>query len=67
MILIIYYRAGTQFSPVRHDQLVLVPESFLFDKRLYPLFLSRVNTSNVGVNSKQKKADVTKIFVQIIV
>ena len=35
---------GTGFSPVRHDQLLLVLKNFLFQKRLYSLVLSRVNT-----------------------
>jgi hypothetical protein len=53
-----YSRAGigpTGLSPVRDDQLLRALKNFLFDKRLYPLFLSRANTSNVGVNSKYKK------------
>ncbi len=35
--------------PVRHDEILLVPKNFLFDKRPYSLFSSRANTSNVGL------------------
>ncbi len=47
---------GTEFLSVRHDQLLLVLKNHLFDKRPYALFLSRANTSNVGVNSQMKKS-----------
>jgi hypothetical protein len=40
------------FSPVRHDQLLLVPKNFLFNKQPYPLLLNRTNASNAGINSK---------------
>jgi hypothetical protein len=40
---------------LRIPQLLLVPKNFLFDKRPYSLFLSRVDTSNVGINSNKKK------------
>ncbi len=46
---------GIGFSPVCHDQLLLVQKTFHFDKRPYSVFLSRANTANVGVNSEYKK------------
>jgi len=39
---------GSGFSPVHHDKLLLVPKNLFSDKRTYPLFLIRANTSNVG-------------------
>ncbi len=46
---------NSELEPVRpdfrHDQLLLVPKNFLFDKRPYLLFLNRANTSNVGIDS----------------
>jgi hypothetical protein len=63
--LVLNNRASTHQSWNRTEPspVLLVLKNFLFDKRPYPLFLSRANTSNVSVNSKEKKADVIKIFV----